>query len=305
MSGGTKGKLFRTRATAILLLLGVSLLVSCSEPSPQTDTPTRKAGPKEALHALYMEARDRAMEWNQAVDTQNEEHLKSLYAAEVRLYGDTISREELMKRKRKLFADYPDYRQSAFYWFADSPAGEFPPERIRVNLGLKEYMPTDTPFFNAHLVFEVAEGQWTIVEESDWMTDLQRDRNSPGKPLTDGQYCLEWREQFDAEKIDSVHLVRDRVIKSKFSVEEGQATDGFLFVRDEKYKQDREWQIIGGKHGESGEFVLDLLRVEIADGPPVDPQSITLKTQNGEVFVIVASDTRLDQTARLTRINCD
>ena len=284
------------------------LVMACNRtPTPNLEdnnsSPTEF--PKEELHQLFLDSRDHALSWNQAIDQHDLSNLEQLYAPEVRFFGDTLPRDSILARKALLFEQHPEYRQSGYYWTALCDASPMPPEVIQVEIGLREYMGLDTPFFNGHLIFQLQDAEWKIIEESDWVTNLQKENTAKGIHIPDGSYCLAWNKRFDMERDDPEKLVGNRDLEVKFTLEKGTVTQGWVNIDDNRMPIKIQWKIIGGQYERFEELNLKLLRVEEGDGPPVEPQYLKLRTRDGVWFSISGTNTKLPNSARLQRIECE
>lgn len=301
----------------VVLSLGLWLILmlwACSEnPTPrytQTEAETEAAltpvtNNDTAFHPLFLEMRDAAMRWNQAMDLHQPEDLTAMYAEEVLFFADTLSRDSLMQLKRGGFAKMPTYRQSCWYRTATCPGGPFPPKEVQVELRIQEFRPEDTLVGSGYLVFAEQAGQWKIVEESEWNTRNEWESQLPGQQLASGTYCLEWQQYFDPRERMGEMLVGERKIKCQFTLTDNRITNGTLSGYDHRRMLQTTWKITGGSQPFPGELKLDLLRQEEGDGPPIDPQWIRLKTYDGNHFLILNSDTQLEPNARLEKVTCN
>lgn len=139
-------------------------------PAPAAPAPAtadeRKVDPREA------EIRAVVKRWNEALATRSADLLKTVYGAEVRLYGKPLDRDAAIKAKSTALAAAKDYTQSVSAIEVDlrDPA---PP---RASFQKKWTANGKAQSVAGSLVLMKEAGSWVVVEESDAKTDALRAR---------------------------------------------------------------------------------------------------------------------------------
>lgn len=139
---------------------------SAAAPAASTASATVVEGPEQLLKA-----------WTAALNAADLGALEPLYADQVRFYGSTFSRDEVIARKRKALAASPGFSQRVM----GQPSYQTDGDRVRIGFQKRSGLPGKQTDVRSTLVLTKVP-RLAIAEETDAATEKRFRRENTAKP---------------------------------------------------------------------------------------------------------------------------
>lgn len=122
------------------------------------------------------------IQWNDYLMKQDIKGLNSLYAEETSLYGESLSKKEVILNKENFFKKYPDFNQSINGEIIISKVSE---NQYKATFQKHVSYNSKTIDVQAYLYFNNINDNWVITNESDNLTDKNISRRYDKKTCID------------------------------------------------------------------------------------------------------------------------
>ena len=124
--------------------------------------------------------------WNRSLNERNTELMELVYANKVQFYKKTLARSEIIAAKQRALDKTPSYKQSIRRLAINYPSNR--PDIISCEFYKRWNDGNKTDSVLAILEIEFINGEYRIVKESDFVTELNLVRESPTRTLPEGTF---------------------------------------------------------------------------------------------------------------------
>jgi hypothetical protein len=126
--------------------------------------------------------------WNRSLNERNPNLMELVYAKEVQFYKKRMKQSEIIAAKQRALDKAPAYKQSIRRLAVNYPMKR--PDIISCEFYKRWTDGNKTDSVLAILEIEFIDGEYRIVKESDFVTELNLVRETPTKALADGEYVF-------------------------------------------------------------------------------------------------------------------